>query len=622
MTLASEALRDQLSQSETTIEELYSEITNLTRSWQEEQSKVTGLQEEGSEIAEERSVSDGLRGEIEQLQLEAQALQGELAELQLCHAALQEEAEALRAELARRILDQEIARDMNLEEWLREDTALQCLYDDCLARVDLLEKLRDKVKKERSRLGMSDPDEASVLATVGRSDLRGAKKFISDVSSSHSSDQSSDRGYPMDRAATEVPKAPPRGAESSQSLSRMSSSARALGASIKHARVQSGDSLTLHISRTQACGTSRAFAAILGDGRVETWGHCALGGGASYGGDSTGVQDQLKNAQQIQASLRAFAAVLGDGSVVTWGPGHWGGDSRAVQDQLKNVQQTQANECAFAAILRDGSVVTWGEASFGGDSNAVQDHLKNVQQIQSTRFAFAAILRDRSVVTWGDADLGGDSRAVQAQLGNVQHIQATHRAFAAILGDGSAVSWGAAADSSAVQHQLTWGHPGHGGDSSSVQDRLQTVQQIQATLCAFAAILGDGSGVTWGDAGSGGDSSAVKDQLKNVQQIQANECAFAAILGEGSVVTWGEAACGGDSSAVQQQLKKVQSIQASDQAFAAILDDGSVVTWGDSGAVLDQLRHVPKKQRSSRSVAMAFVVAVVWHRTRPDLRGT
>jgi len=268
---ASEALRDQLSQSETTIEELYSEITNLTRSWQEEQSKVTGLQEE---IAEERSVSDGLRGEIEQLQLEAQALQGELAELQLCHAALQEEAEALRAELARRnntltcetqteitgaqmdeeaaetqrlrvmieemqmkvrdVLERfrrrfgseakELCRDMNLEEWLREDTALQCLYDDCLARVDLLEKLRDKVKKERSRLGMSDPDEASVLATVGRSDLRGAKKFISDVSSSHSSDQSSDRGYPMDRAATEVPKAPPRGAESSQSLSRMSSS--------------------------------------------------------------------------------------------------------------------------------------------------------------------------------------------------------------------------------------------------------------------------------------------------------------------------------------------------------------------------------------------------------------
>ena len=83
------------------------------------------------------------------------------------------------------------------------------------------------------------------------------------------------------------------------------------GASIKHARVQSGDSLTLHISRTQACGTSRAFAAILGDGRVETWGHCALGG------DSRALPDKSQDVQQTQASLGAFAACLGDGSVVT-----------------------------------------------------------------------------------------------------------------------------------------------------------------------------------------------------------------------------------------------------------------------------------------------------------------
>ena len=73
------------------------------------------------------------------------------------------------------------------------------------------------------------------------------------------------------------------------------------------------------------------------------------------------VQDQLKNVQQIQASRGAFAAILGDGSVVTWGSAGGGGDSIAVQDQLKNVQQIQASDSAFAAILDDGSVVTWGE---------------------------------------------------------------------------------------------------------------------------------------------------------------------------------------------------------------------------------------------------------------------
>ena len=37
-----------------------------------------------------------------------------------------------------------------------------------------------------------------------------------------------------------------------------------------------------------------------------TWGY------ADYGGDSSAVQDQLKNVQQIQATRLAFAAILGD----------------------------------------------------------------------------------------------------------------------------------------------------------------------------------------------------------------------------------------------------------------------------------------------------------------------
>ena len=46
---------------------------------------------------------------------------------------------------------------------------------------------------------------------------------------------------------------------------------------------------------------------------VVTWGD------ADDGGDSSTVHDQLKNVQQIHACGRAFAAILGDGSIVTWG---------------------------------------------------------------------------------------------------------------------------------------------------------------------------------------------------------------------------------------------------------------------------------------------------------------
>jgi alpha-tubulin suppressor-like RCC1 family protein len=72
----------------------------------------------------------------------------------------------------------------------------------------------------------------------------------------------------------------------------------------------------------------------------------------------------------------AFAAILTDGSVVTWGHKNYGGDSSQVQDQLKNVQQVQATGTAFAAVLADGSVVTWGKPDCGADSSAVQDQLE------------------------------------------------------------------------------------------------------------------------------------------------------------------------------------------------------------------------------------------------------
>ena len=81
------------------------------------------------------------------------------------------------------------------------------------------------------------------------------------------------------------------------------------------------------------------------------------------------------------------------------------------------------------------------------------------------------------------------------------------------------------------------------------------VQHIQATWCAFAAILESGAVVTRGRGAAGGDSSQVQEQLRNVQHIQANDGAFAVILESGAVVTWGLAAAGGDSSQVQEQLR-------------------------------------------------------------------
>ncbi|CAE7281614.1 HERC2 [Symbiodinium sp. KB8] len=397
------------------------------------------------------------------------------------------------------------------------------------------------------------------------------------------------------------------------------------------------DVLHLHRQQTDVMSVGRhAFAAVLGDGSVVTWGD------AVNGGDSSAVEGRLRDVQHIQSSLGAFAAILTDGSVVTWGERICGGDSAAVQGQLRDVKQIQSSAEAFAAILGDGSVVTWGNSSYGGDSRAVERQLRDVKHIQSSSRAFAAIRGDGSVVSWGDLRFGGDSRAVQEQLRDVQHIQSSSKAFAAILSDGSVVTWGGwgcnpstrnrGGDVRAVQGQLndvkhiqssdpafaailadgsvvTWGNPDFGVDSSIVQGQLRDVQQIQSSEDAFAAILSDGSVVTWGNSRHGGDSSIVQGQLRDVQHIQSSWGAFAAIRGDGSVVSWGDPHDGGDSSAIQGQLRDVKHIQSSSRAFAAIRADGSVVTWGnpdfggDSSAVQGQLRDVKQIQSSAEAFA-------------------
>ena len=86
-----------------------------------------------------------------------------------------------------------------------------------------------------------------------------------------------------------------------------------------------------------------------------------LGARPDEGGDSSAVQDQLRNVQQVHAtffehllqSWQMDLSLLGAIQID-------GGDSSAVQDQLGNVQQVHATSCAFAAILADGSVLTWG----------------------------------------------------------------------------------------------------------------------------------------------------------------------------------------------------------------------------------------------------------------------
>ena len=110
-------------------------------------------------------------------------------------------------------------------------------------------------------------------------------------------------------------------------------------------------SLEADLTASAKCLAERARQSLgVGRGRLFSSSGSMLDGDTKLGeaglqtGDCLTLQttrNQLKNVQQIQASSNAFAAILGDGSVVTWGPAACGGDSSSAQDQLKNVRRSQ-----------------------------------------------------------------------------------------------------------------------------------------------------------------------------------------------------------------------------------------------------------------------------------------
>eukprot|EP00439_Symbiodinium_sp_Y106_P080548 s955_g19.t1 len=261
----------------------------------------------------------------------------------------------------------------------------------------------------------------------------------------------------------------------------------------------------------QLVATRFAFAALLGNGTVVTWGKAAFGG--------RGKQEQLKRVELLRASMGAFAAIRDDGTVVAWGLPSAGGDAGPVQHQLQHVRDIAAASTGFAALLADGAVVTWGL-----NGRAFPHGLRNVRQLASSRFSFAALLSTGSVVTWGAEALGGDSSSVQAQLQNVKYLRSTVAAFAALLDNGQVV---------------TWGHPDVGGDSSRIAEKLQGVRKVEATREAFAALLCDGSVISWGNPAFGGNTAASVSHLRSVQDLESTEVHFTAHLSGSASLSWG-----------------------------------------------------------------------------------
>ena len=81
------------------------------------------------------------------------------------------------------------------------------------------------------------------------------------------------------------------------------------------------------------------------------------------------MQEQLKNVRQIHSTHFAFAALRADGRVITWGSKDAGGDSSAVEDELRNIRMYH-NQLRF-------STARWGITQLTPMS-ALSDHESSV----------------------------------------------------------------------------------------------------------------------------------------------------------------------------------------------------------------------------------------------------
>ena len=86
--------------------------------------------------------------------------------------------------------------------------------------------------------------------------------------------------------------------------------------SLRLSGLQNGVSLAAVAQQPKIAATRHAFALwCVGGDRIVTWGH------PRHGGDSSRVQHQLTNVQQICGSGHAFAAILADWQMGQWWPG-------------------------------------------------------------------------------------------------------------------------------------------------------------------------------------------------------------------------------------------------------------------------------------------------------------
>lgn len=190
----------------------------------------------------------------------------------------------------------------------------------------------------------------------------------------------------------------------------------------------------------------------------------------------------------IATTATAFATILDNGAIFTWGQSWSGGDFRyQPKDRTGKIIEAcclVANDEAFSASLEDGSIVSWGNWRYGGtywynhgtifpeqeEQGVSEEYSVKASCLVANHGAFSSTLYDGSALVWGRHHFGGNfdegdlgnwwSSQLCPRLINPQHhanmisLVANGSAFAAITDQGSLLKWGLSAYGGGYDEQL------------------------------------------------------------------------------------------------------------------------------------------------------------------------
>ena len=302
--------------------------------------------------------------------------------------------------------------------------------------------------------------------------------------------------------------------------------------------------------------TLYAFAAILNNGQVITWGN------SNNGGSSTMIQSKLYDVNTIYSTDYAFTARRNDGSTVTWGA------HVREYETKKNVQKVWTNSLAFVAKLNNGSFIAWGHTLNGGTLN---QQLVGVVDIYANSHAFAAKLKTGRVITWGLPKFGGNINSTEIQK--------------CLIGVKTIYGYGGMFMAQTCHHIVTWGWMDR--EINEVYDCGSDIKSVVFTNDGWLALLvnGDLLDCKFKECGT-----LQKMNIGDVANVFSTRSYYAGLLHDGTVKIW---TCKGYDEQHIVQFENVQFVYplknkvSSPNAFMLELKDNIVKTWWDRGNTYD-----------------------------------